>query len=134
MDKKKKMILGSAVIGIVVLYLAYTSFAGSVTYYKSIEEVLAEGNSTYDEYIHVAGKVVNGTSTWVPETRTLTFTMTDNNNTMDVSYVGDKPGNFQEDVDVDVAGIYTKDGVFIADKLLFKCPSKYEEGIEEQAQ
>ena len=134
MDKKKKLILGSAVIGIVILYLAYTSFAGSVTYYKSIEDVLAEGDSAYGQYIHVAGNVANGTSTWVPETRTLTFTMADNNYTMDVKYVGDKPGTFQEDVDVEVAGIYTKDKVFIADKLLFKCPSKYEEGLEDQAQ
>lgn len=134
MDKKKKMILGSAVIGIVIVFLAYTSFAGSISYYRSITEVVTDGDSVYGQYINVAGKVVNGTATWVPETRTLTFTMTDGNNTMDVKYVGDKPGNFQEDVDVDVAGVYTEDNVFIAEKLLFKCPSKYEEQIDNQTQ
>jgi cytochrome c-type biogenesis protein CcmE len=46
-----------------------------------------------------------------------------------VSYQGVKPGNFDQATEIVAIGEYQQ-GVFEADQLLVKCPSKYQ-GIEE---
>jgi cytochrome c-type biogenesis protein CcmE len=48
---------------------------------------------------------------------------------MTVHYNGVKPGNFEEAVQIVAVGTYHQ-GVFEAEQLLVKCPSKYQ-GIEE---
>jgi cytochrome c-type biogenesis protein CcmE len=50
-------------------------------------------------------------------------------NTMTVHYDGVKPGNFEEAVQIVAVGSY-RDGVFHAEQLLVKCPSKYQ-GLED---
>jgi cytochrome c-type biogenesis protein CcmE len=42
-----------------------------------------------------------------------------------VVYKGVRPGSFEDGVEVLVEGRY-KDGVFTAENVLTKCPSKYE--------
>ena len=49
----------------------------------------------------------------------------------EVWYNGVKPGNYDQANEVVVIGSYSKDGYVKADRLLVKCPSKYEaEGSE----
>jgi cytochrome c-type biogenesis protein CcmE len=50
---------------------------------------------------------------------------------MDVVYTDVKPGNFDQARDVVAIGMY-RDGVFHAEKLLVKCPSKYQEMDKQQ--
>jgi cytochrome c-type biogenesis protein CcmE len=47
------------------------------------------------------------------------------NETMPVKFKGPKPGAFDQAISITAIGEY-KDGVFAADKLLVKCPSKYQ--------
>jgi cytochrome c-type biogenesis protein CcmE len=55
------------------------------------------------------------------------FTVTDDEGAMiPVVYTGAVPDTFQEGADVVVEGRLTPRGVFEADRLLAKCPSKYE--------
>jgi cytochrome c-type biogenesis protein CcmE len=51
-----------------------------------------------------------------------------------VRYNNPKPANFEEAEQLVVQG-RTQDGVFVADNILVKCPSKYNEtkGLQQQA-
>ena len=49
--------------------------------------------------------------------------------TMTVLYKGIKPGNFEEAIQIVAVGNYDE-GVFRAEQLLVKCPSKYQ-GLED---
>jgi cytochrome c-type biogenesis protein CcmE len=53
----------------------------------------------------------------------------DDGNTLTVHYSGIKPGNFEEAVQIVAVGSY-QEGVFYAEQLLVKCPSKYQ-GLED---
>ncbi|MDH4223841.1 MAG: cytochrome c maturation protein CcmE [candidate division Zixibacteria bacterium] len=41
--------------------------------------------------------------------------------------MGVKPANFEQATSIVVIGMY-RDGIFIADQVLVKCPSKYQGG------
>ena len=48
-----------------------------------------------------------------------------------VVYHGPRPDNFRPGTSAIVEGSLDADGRFVADSLLLKCPSRYEEGPEE---
>ena len=52
--------------------------------------------------------------------------------TIDVSYKGIAPDTFKEGGIAIVEGHYLKNGIFEADKLLAKCPSKYQSAKRKQ--
>ncbi|HHQ49529.1 MAG TPA: cytochrome c maturation protein CcmE [Acidobacteria bacterium] len=84
---------------------------------------------TSGHHVQVAGSLVEGSSRYDEATKTLRFAMADENgHQLQVEYDGVKPGNFEDATQVVAVGVY-RDGVFRADQLLVKCPSKYQ-GIE----
>jgi cytochrome c-type biogenesis protein CcmE len=52
---------------------------------------------------------------------------------MTVVYIGPKPDLLRNEAQAIVTGHVGEDGVFYADELLLKCPTKYEEAVPEQA-
>jgi cytochrome c-type biogenesis protein CcmE len=52
---------------------------------------------------------------------------------LEVVYYGVKPDLLQNEAQAIVTGRLGEDGVFYADELLLKCPSKYEEAAPQQA-
>ena len=127
-DPKKQRrlwyVIGGAVI---VAFLAYgaTSFKSELTPYVNFQEAMTSGH-----HVQVAGSLVEGSSRYDEASKTLRFTMADENGQrLEVEYDGVKPGNFEDATQVVAIGAY-RDGVFRADQLLVKCPSKYQ-GIEE---
>ena len=80
------------------------------------------------------GALEKGTSRYNTGTKTLLFTLYDEKTkeSIPVSYTDVKPANFEDAVSIVAIGRYDK-GVFAAEKLLVKCPSKYQgEEIEKQ--
>jgi cytochrome c-type biogenesis protein CcmE len=65
--------------------------------------------------------------------KALVFRLKDTQSTeeMDIVYTDVKPGNFDQARDVVAIGSF-RDGVFHAEKLLVKCPSKYQEMEKQQ--
>ena len=51
-----------------------------------------------------------------------------------VVYVGPKPDLLKNEAQAIVTGKLGEDGVFYADELLLKCPTKYEETLPVQSQ
>ena len=127
-DSRRQRRIWYAVGGVlVVAFLAYgtTSFKSNLTPYVSFEEA-----SRSERKVQIAGGLVENSSEYVDESEELRFTMfEEDGDTMTVLYKGVKPGNFEEAIQIVAVGNYG-DGVFHAEQLLVKCPSKYQ-GLED---
>jgi cytochrome c-type biogenesis protein CcmE len=108
--------------------------------------------------VRVSGAVLGDTITWDPETLTITFEMahmpgdqaliddegglakvlheatTDPTRTrLTVVYIGPMPDLLQHEAQAIVTGRLDENGVFQAEELLLKCPTRYEEYVPEQS-
>ena len=106
-------------------FLLYTGFREGSVYYYTVAEVKADSDSLAGKDIRVAGQVSEGSMDWEASTLTLRFTLIDETETMPVMYHGGIPDNFQEGRDLVVDGKYNTNGIFLADNILTRCPSKY---------
>jgi cytochrome c-type biogenesis protein CcmE len=52
---------------------------------------------------------------------------------LSVNYTGPKPDLMRDEAQAIITGHLGGDGVFQADELLLKCPTKYEEAVPAQA-
>ncbi len=123
MNKKSRLILGVSIIAVLLGTLALMTESNQ---YEVSEAVAAQVNLT-EKVIIVNGSMVPGTDNWDALNRTLTFKMTDGIATLDVVYKGDKPDLPPEATDIQavVTGQFNNN-VFVAFRMLTKCPSKYE--------
>ncbi|RMH95516.1 MAG: cytochrome c maturation protein CcmE [Calditrichaeota bacterium] len=118
------------IVGIVIIVgfmvFAAMKFTQSLTPYVSLEEAKAKGTT-----VQVKGVRVAGSEAYDAETKTFNFKLMDpNGQQIQVVYDGVKPSNFERAKEVVVIGRY-RNGIFQAEDILVKCPSKYEaEGVE----
>lgn len=131
MPKKLKFVLVISIILGAFGYLMFSGFNNGKAYYMTINEVTAsEGKGKIGKQtLKVSGKLVGESVKWEASKPELRFQIIseDKKETMSVVYKGVKPDNFNDGIDVIVDGKYTVEQVFLADILLTKCPSKYEE-------
>lgn len=119
------------IVGVVaiVAFVAFGAgaFKSNLTPYVTFQQARASGDT-----VQVAGKLVQGTDRFDEKSSTLKFTLQEepSGDSIDVSYNGIKPGNFNEATQVVAIG-RVQDNVLQAEKLLVKCPSKYQ-GVEEK--
>ncbi len=128
---KKTHILGIIVIGIAIMIIIST--AGDASTYVSFDEAKELADEGSDNLIHVVGKLkkdaegnVQGIET-SGDMLSFAFVMIDDKaNEQRVIYNEPMPADFMRSEQVVVIGSYKK-GYFVADKILMKCPSKYQE-------
>ncbi len=102
------------------------AFRSNLTPYVSFQQARATRDA-----VQVAGKLVQGSDSFDEPSARLLFTIKDDHgDAMRVAYKGLKPGNFNEAKQVVAIGRF-QGGVLQAEKLLVKCPSKYQ-GLEEK--
>ena len=155
---RMKFIIGGLLILAAVIYLIASSTQASAEYFMTIDELKAKGRSIVGKNLRVSGAVVGDTIQYDPQTLTLTFDVAhvtgDNNEVeaqgglaavlhaaivdpgrarMQVSYTGPKPDLLKNEAQAIMTGQLGADGVFHADELLLKCPTKYEEAVPQQA-
>lgn len=129
---KKGHILGLGVIAIAIMIII-TSIGDASTYenFNTAKALALNGN---DKPIHVVGELkkdevgkVVGID--VSESKTaFTFMMVDNDGQEQQVYYNEPvPADFARAEQVVVIGAYRNEEVFVADKILMKCPSKYQE-------
>jgi cytochrome c-type biogenesis protein CcmE len=113
-----------------VLLLAFagfslTSFKEALTPYVPYEKARTGG----DQLVQVAGGLEKGSSSYNDQKESLYFTLKDpkTSETLRVRYKGVKPANFEDAISIVAIGRYDS-GLkeFEANKLLVKCPSKYQ--------
>ncbi|MDO8965524.1 MAG: cytochrome c maturation protein CcmE [Algoriphagus sp.] len=129
---KKGHIIGLGIIAIaIVIIMTSIGDASSYENFKTAWEMKEGGE---DKSIHVVGQLKKDatgqvTGLEVREDKTsFTFLLIDNEGTeQKVFYNEPVPADFQRSEQVVVIGSYREKEIFVADKILMKCPSKYQE-------
>ncbi len=154
-----KFIVGGLMIVAAVVYLIVSSTQASAQYFFTIEEVVAKGEEVYGRDLRVSGAVLGDTIEYDPESLTLKFTVAhvtgDNAEieaggglaqvlheaTLDparprltVVHNGPMPDLLKNEAQAIMTGRLGEDGIFYADELLLKCPTKYEEAVPDQSE
>lgn len=130
MTRKKRFLIGAALLVGAVSYLVYAGVRESSVYYLTIDEFLEKKDAFAEQGVRVAGRVQAGSidkKTDSAGTR-LQFVLTsfEKGGGVPVHYAGVLPDMFGEGRDVIVEGKYLRDGVFRAQTIMTSCPSKYE--------
>jgi cytochrome c-type biogenesis protein CcmE len=110
----------------VVGFLVYNAMGSSMAYFQTVGELRASGKDVSGEQIRVGGNVLQGSVVQAASGDELRFTITDGTSTLPVVYDGVVPDIFSEHVEVVAEGRIGPDGTMVADKLLTKCPSRFE--------
>jgi cytochrome c-type biogenesis protein CcmE len=141
-----------------VVYLIVSSTQASAEYFMTVDEVRAGSSSLVDKNLRVSGAVIGDTIQYDPQTLTLTFEVAHvtgdnreieaqgglaevlyravndpNRSRIKVVYNGVKPDLLRNEAQAIMTGRMDAAGIFHADELLLKCPTRYEEAVPEQA-
>jgi cytochrome c-type biogenesis protein CcmE len=122
--KKNRLYMFGAVLLLAFAGFSFSAFKDSMTPYVSYERA-REG----DRIVQVAGALEKGSSSYLDTNESLYFTLQDpkSRETLRVRYKGLKPANFEEAISIVAIGRYDEGAKeFEAEKLLVKCPSKYQ--------
>jgi cytochrome c-type biogenesis protein CcmE len=122
--KKKPVYLIGALLLLAFAGFSLSSFKETLTPY--VPYATARSG---ERIVQVAGALLKGSSSYVSTQESLYFNLKDpkSNETLRVRYKGLKPANFEDAISIVAIGRFdTGAKVFEADKLLVKCPSKYQ--------
>ena len=153
-----KFVIGGILILFAVVFLIWTSTAASAEYFLTVDELNAKGSGVVDKNLRVSGAVIGDSIQYDPQNLTLSFEVAhvpaDNlaiesegglaevlhqavldpsRARIKVVYVGPKPDLLRNEAQAIMTGHMSTDGVFYAEELLLKCPTRYEEAVPEQA-
>lgn len=154
--RMKFLIGGLAIIGAIV-YLIVTTMQSTQQYFYTVAEMQAKGGDAIGRNLRVSGAVLGHTIQADPSTLQITFEMANISNDaqaleaagglaealhqavtdpaaprVKVVYVGATPDLLKNEAQAIVTGQLGPDGVFYADELLLKCPTRYEEANPER--
>jgi len=156
--QRMKFVVGGVLILAAVIFLIVTSTQSTAEYFLTVDEVSAKGAQVVNKNVRLSGAVIGQTIAYDPSTLTLTFdvahvpgdqaliedegglaevlhaAVTDPGRShVKVVYVGPKPDLLRNEAQAIMTGQMKSDGIFYADELLLKCPTRYEEAVPEQA-
>lgn len=121
-----KFAIAAAVLVLAVGYLMFTSTQStSASFFDTVSELNARSSSNDGELVRVAGDVVQDSIDIDGVAGPVYFEITDGFETMEVVYDGQVPDIFDEHIEAVVEGTYYEDGIFQADTVLTKCPSRF---------
>ncbi len=155
--QRTKFLLGGLFILAAVVYLIFSSTKASAEYFMTIDELKAQGSGVAGKSLRLSGAVIGDTIAYDPQTLTLTFEVAnvpgDNSvieaqgglaevlhqavidpsrSRVKVIYKGVKPDLLRNEAQAIMTGRIEADGVFHADELLLKCPTRYQEAVPSQ--
>ena len=155
---RKKFVIGGVLILAAVVYLIVSSTQVNAEYFMTIDELKAQSQSVIGKNLRISGAVVGDTIQYDPQSLTLSFevaNVTADNNKVEaqgglaavlhaavidptrsrikIVYNGPKPDLLKNEAQAIMTGQLGTDGVFHAEELLLKCPSKYQEAVPQQA-
>jgi len=156
--QRGKFLIGGLLILAAVIYLIASSTQASAEYFMTVDEVKAQGSAAVGRNLRLSGAVVGDTIAYDPQTLTLTFEIAHvpgdqaaiedegglaevlhqavidpGRSRVKVLYVGVKPDLLRNEAQAIMTGKMEADGIFHADELLLKCPTRYEKAVPEQA-
>lgn len=155
---RAKFFIGGLLIIAAVVYLIVSSTQASAQYFLTVHELNEKGGEVLNRDLRVSGAVIGDSIEYDAQTLTLKFVVADipgdnkvieeqgglaevlhqavtdpSRPRMQVVYNGVMPDLLRNEAQAIMTGRMGEDGVFYADELLLKCPTKYEEAVPEQA-
>ncbi len=156
---RTKFLVGGLLILAAVVYLIVSSTSANAQYFMTIDEVVSQGQSLQGRSLRVSGAVVGDTIDYDPQNLRLSFEVAQvpadqdeidaegglaralHNAVIDpdrqriqVVYFGPRPDLLKNEAQAIMTGHLGEDGIFYADELLLKCPTKYEESVPDQVE
>ena len=150
--------MGGLLIISAVIYLIVTSLQSTAQFFYTVDEIKSKGDTIVGKNLRASGAVLGDTIEYDPETLTIRFVVVNvsndnaeieaagglaevlhqavNNPTaarMTIQYIGPKPDLLKDEAQAIVTGKLGADGVFYAEELLLKCPTRYEEALPTQS-
>jgi cytochrome c-type biogenesis protein CcmE len=154
---RKKFIIGGVLILAAVVFLIFSATKANAEYFMTVDELKAKGPSMVGQNLRVSGAVVGDTIQYDANTLTLTFDVAQvpgdqkevdaegglaavlhaavidpNRARLKIIYSGPEPDLLKNEAQAIMTGHLDSDGVFHADDLLLKCPTKYQEAVPNQ--
>ena len=152
-----KFIIGGMFILAAIIYLIVSATQSNAEYFMTVNELISKGNSLVGRSLRISGAVIGDTIQYDPLTMNLTFdiahvpgdnaainmggglaavlhtAVTDPTRTrLTIIYNGPRPDLLRDEAQAIITGHLVEGGIFYADELLLKCPTKYQEGIPSQ--
>jgi|SRR5271170_7058321 cytochrome c-type biogenesis protein CcmE len=126
MKTRTKFAVGSAIIIVTMLSLAYVGFTQSKTYYHTLTELQTLQGSAVHERMRVSGNVQSGSIRRLAGR--VDFVLEEQGRVLNVSYAGRDPlpDTFKDGAQALVEGKLMPDGRFVAEQVQAKCASKYQ--------
>lgn len=154
---RSKFIIGGLLIVAAIIYLIVSSTQANAQYFLTVEEVNQRKSELAGQSIRVSGSVLGDSITSDPATLDMEFTVAhipgsqseidaqgglaevlhkasldSSLPTLHVKYNGVKPDLLKNEAQAIMTGKLDAEGNLVAEELLLKCPSKYEEALPEQ--
>jgi cytochrome c-type biogenesis protein CcmE len=154
---RAKFIVGGLLILAAVIYLIFSATQANAEYFMTVNELKSKGNSLVGRSLRISGAVIGNTIQYDPLTMNLTFdiahvpgdnaaiemggglaavlhsAVTDPTRArLTIVYNGPKPDLLRDEAQAIITGHLGEDGIFYADELLLKCPTKYQEAVPSQ--
>jgi cytochrome c-type biogenesis protein CcmE len=153
-----KFVIGGLLVLGAVVFLIWSSTVANSEFFLTIDELNEKSASVVDRNVRLSGAVIGESIKYDAESLTLTFEIAHvpgdqvliddegglaealhqavidpSRSRMTIEYIGPLPDLLRHEAQAIVTGKLGEDGVFHADELLLKCPTKYEEAVPEQA-
>ena len=154
---RTKFIVGGVLILAAVIYLIFSATKANAEYFMTVDELKAKGASMVGQDVRISGAVVGDTIQYDANTLTLTFDVAQvpgdqkevdaqgglaavlhaavidpNRARLQIIYNGPKPDLLKNEAQAIMTGHLDSNGVFHADELLLKCPTKYQDAVPNQ--
>jgi len=149
--KLNKFIIGGVILFAATALLALATMKGNAQYYMTIDE-LRSSPDKWDQNLRISGVVLGDTIKLDAQSDAISFQVVNipgdmetieamggiaaalhqaatdvNARPMTIVYHGVKPDLLKDEAQAIMTGKMQSDGTFLANELLLKCPSKYEE-------
>ena len=123
---KKRAFATGPTLTAIVCALALCGVVYAFMAYSSPYVTVAQAKTSSSDRIHLAGDLIHESVKQDLSNHTLVFDLKDKSGQVTVVYRGTPPQNMGEATQVVAVGGMKADGKFHSEKLLVKCPSKYE--------
>ena len=121
-----KIVTGVILIVAALAYLILGGLKDTAVYYMTLPELYAKEQPPIGLGMRISGPLLPGSIQWDAEKIELRFSLAEGVDTLHVIHNGAPPDQMSHADNVVVEGELLESGDFLAQKLLLKCPSKYE--------
>lgn len=154
-----KFIIGGVLFVAAVITMIVSATQQSAQFFLTVEELKSSQDDMVGENLRISGAVIGESIQIIPETGQLRFTIAHipgdedeiiarggleavlhqavydrDNHRLEVFYDGAKPDMLRDEAQAILTGTLNDEGFFVAEELLLKCPTKYEESLPEQVE